>query len=395
MLNLELQPLQVALLPSISPSSFCALGSCLLRSACRAARNPDLLASPQNNRIGTVAHSLLEEAGRGRIGDGEEPTLLEERWEALVVREEEQMKQIPLQRRFIPLSKHVGNYEITRYRAINQARALARNHVLPPDQQERTESSTSNQDATPLDGAIFYERLLSTPDKAVRGKLDFWQETPEGAILRDYKTGSIWAKAEPEQTTRVLKKDYEVQLKLYAALYHANTGRWPLRLEVAPLDEPEVQIPFSPQESGDLLLTATTMLRDCNDRIQASIDRKNFEELATPAPQICGHCTFRPGCSAYWQARSDPAVTGWPHDVAGRLIQKQKLGNGKWLLKIVTSSGDEVVITLSANQELYPGLERAQIGENCAIYSLKPRLGSSDSLVETPFTLLKSSANPP
>ncbi len=366
------------------------MDACLLRSACRAARNADLLPSPQNNRVGTVAHTLLEEAGRGKMGGGE-AQLFEERWETLIAQEEERMQKIPLQRRFIPLSKHIANYEVTRYRAINQASVLARNHVPQFDWNEHMESSTPLRDLPAAEDTIFYERLLSTPDGKVKGKLDFWQETPEGAILRDYKTGSIWDKAEP--STRILKKDYELQLKLYAALYQTNTGCWPLRLEVAPLDDPEVEVSFSPKEASDLLVKATKMLDDCNARIQVSIDRETLEELATPAPQTCAYCTFRPGCSSYWKSRIDFAELGWPHDVAGRLIQKQKLGNGKWLLKIQTSSSESVSITLSAGQELYPELDGVRIGDLCALYSLKPRFGSSDSFIETPFTLLHSSVD--
>jgi len=201
--QVPLQPLRIEPIESVSPSSFTSLSDCLLRATSRAARNPDLLPSPQNNRVGTVAHQLLEQVGRGQIA-GDHSEELFRRWDGLVAKQEEQMTHLTFQKRFIPLSKHIARYEVMRHGAVKQALALdfhRRSHteVRETDDQKAARCSPES---------VFYELPLATSDGKVKGNIDYLRETPEGAILRDYKTGLISERSNAEQPDYSIKPEY-------------------------------------------------------------------------------------------------------------------------------------------------------------------------------------------
>jgi RecB family exonuclease len=363
-------PLHIAPLSAVSPSSFTGLSQCALRAACQAARQPALLPQSPASTLGTVAHKVLEEAGQVRTSHSADDFL--SRWDELVQAEEAKLQQSELQRRFVPLRQHAPRYGVQRHRACQQAARIAL-QVLTPAPAQGTPVGAST--------CTYHEEPVSTEDKAVCGIIDFAREAPDGVLLRDYKTGAIWDADEAPDGSLALKPEYQVQLKLYAALWHGKTGRWPTRLELAPLDGLPVEVPFETSECARLLEEAREALARINNSIQdvLRVSSPDLESLATPSAHACRFCSFRPGCSGYWREREQlpPEETStWPRDVRGVLQQKQVLGNGRLLLQLLGENGHKYLVRVRPDESRYPALLSLQEQDAVAIYNLKGRPGS-------------------
>ena len=98
-----------------------------------------------------------------------------------------------------------------------------------------------NRDLTPDRDQIGSELWVENTDRSVGGRIDRIEASAAGPIIQDFKSGRITE----ESTTRgqlTLIADYESQLRLYAALYAEQTGRWPAAMELVPLDGAPVRI---------------------------------------------------------------------------------------------------------------------------------------------------------
>ncbi len=108
-----------------------------------------------------------------------------------------------------------------------------------------------------------------------------------------------------------------------AALFASKQGRWPIKLEVVPLQGPEKDIPFEPAECESLLREATYTLKQVNDQIGQALKLSDPEKaavsFANPSPASCRNCCFRPSCKAYQTARNNLSQNrDWPRDVWGQ-----------------------------------------------------------------------------
>ena len=281
--------LGIAPLKRISPSCFLSLKECSLRevwSQGHAALLPPWPAS----RVGTVAHKLIELAGRGELV-AENDTDLEKTWNKLIEEAEQRMAASWLERPLLPLSRSVHDFEVRRQRAFNRAREFTRpqGHV-----QARLKS---DDDKT---GAGF-ERWVQSTDGKVGGKIDQVMKVDEGILLRDYKTGYILQEHTVGEE-RQLKESYQIQLKLYAALYHSTQGKWPVALQVIPMEGSPQDVPFTPAESAALLAEARGIIDDLNrsiDQLNAGpLEERNLLQIASPSAKACRYCPFRPACPA-------------------------------------------------------------------------------------------------
>jgi hypothetical protein len=358
--NFPLQPLQIAPLPRISPSRFTSLQMCVLREACTAAKQPALLPSSPKAALGSIAHRLLELAGRGELPDSENG--IAEKWDGLVTAAEARMQTSILERRWLPLHTSVADYHVRRIRACNAALSLAR------DVQDSRESEAT--EVTDGEKTVF-EQPVETPDKLVSGVIDCLFPTPQGWILRDYKTGPI-LEAASEST---VKSAYQMQLKLYAAILWSQKGYWPVNLELVPMDGPVVAVPFEADECLELLEAAKSALRAANARIQSTLSANPspLETLASPSPAACQYCPFRPGCKGYWQFREAQPEERWPQDACGTLQKFQPLANGKVALQINMEAGKIGLVRMENDATLHPALENLKSGQSVAVYNLAAR----------------------
>jgi hypothetical protein len=220
-----------------------------------------------------------------------------------------------------------------------------------------------------------FERWVESQEGTVGGYIDHVLVSPEGPVLRDYKSGGIHG--ETTAASSGLRESFVAQLRLYAALYAATAGIWPARLELVPLQGEPVAVPFDPAECAGLLADAVARLGRMNAIITAAAGTPQEAEsqLASPCADACRHCPFRPGCRAYRLARmSAPEDGAWPEDVWGELREIRRLGNGKLLLTVGSAStGGETrqVRGISPDVDRHPAVPHLQEGDQIGLFNLK------------------------
>lgn len=362
-------------LDSISPTRFIGIEQCALREMWSAAGAPHLLPSSPVARVGTVIHHLLEEAGRGSFASGD-ARAVDRRWRELIAGAERKMADGWLERHFVPLSRSVRDFEVRRIQARERALKLS---VAMSAARERVAAGGEAQ--LPLHGC---EVPVSTPDQRVRGRIDEVALGKQGPIIRDYKSGTIFEHASGNE--HVLKAAYETQVRMYAALYAATSGRWPARLELVPILGAPETVTFDPDDCSALVEAAREALGAVNEAISAAGSPEAVQErLASPHPDVCTHCVFRPWCRPY-RAASVAAGGHWPHDVCGRLKNIVTLAAGRVIIEI--GRGDGVIrIRVVGSALRHPALDTLQPGDVVAVYNTRPT-GSPTMLAESPFTVV-------
>ena len=198
----------------LSPSGYQTLQACGLRYAWEETREPPRLPGSPSARLGSVVHELYMRAGRGDIAPND--TAVRQAWRATVDVVEARMRQTWLENHFVPLRSHVRHFEETRQGAIRHSLSLAERAVA------RTKGRSS--------GGLPPEGPLTSNDGKVSGRIDVTIWTPEGVVIRDYKTGHVFE--EMEGGDEQIKAAYQFQLKLYAALHAEARDVWPVRLEL-------------------------------------------------------------------------------------------------------------------------------------------------------------------
>lgn len=364
--TLPLTPLGV-----VSPSHFDGLRECALRETWGAARVPRLLPLAPAARVGTVSHRLLEEAGSGAFA-GQPAAAIAARWDELVASAEVGVAASWLDRHLLPLSAAVPDYEVRRLQALAAATAL-------------TAEAASHARGTAAGRAgVGFELRVASRGGEVAGRIDAAVPSDAGAILRDYKTGTI----RDSGTDGAINPAYATQLKLYAALYQATEQVWPARLELVPVSGPPVAVPFDPTECTTLLEGAIGIRTAINRVIEADLPlTARIGQLASPDPHSCRFCAFRPRCEPYRFADHGPGEQ-WPHDAWGTVVEQQVLGNGRRLLALDDASGARIYIRgLSSDQQRHPALELLVAGDNAAAFNLRWG-GSEASFSEGPATTI-------
>jgi RecB family exonuclease len=345
----------------ISPSRFQSLKECALREVWAAACVEPLLPASPYARLGSAIHRLLEEAGKGLLA-GADATAIEERWEVLVAGAEAAMRGSWLERHFVPLRTAIADYQVRKLRAIQRANAIA-------------QMSPASPAMAPGQSTGGCELWVATPDGLVGGYIDQVELSDARPVLRDYKTGQILEGAS-EEAPGAVKECFEVQLKLYAAIYAASTGVWPAKLELIPLHGGAREVKYVRSECEQLLGEAREVLAGINSIIVNNSPATAESLLAAPTPNSCRYCLFRPACSAYRLAREKRAASdnGWPEDLWGNVSEKRVLRNGKILLTVqptVLGSQCTTLRGLSASPERHPVLPNLATGDLVAVFGLK------------------------
>jgi hypothetical protein len=350
-------PLRVASpLQRLSPTGLGAFAECSLRGVWQATRQVPLLPSSPAARLGSIAHRLLEEAGRGSFAAVAGISEIEERWEALVSEADLAMSGSSLERRFVPLAEHLPKYDVVRLRAIARASELSRD--VPGFNLMAGDARTSH---------CGYELRVKSRDGLIEGRIDRAFLGADGVVLQDYKSGAILvadSASEPE-----LKSEYIRQLRLYAALYHEDTGTWPSQLQLVPLGGAPADVAFTPEQCLLLLDEARRVLTDVNGNLaRFAEDWESAESaLASPSPSACRFCAYRPACLGYLSRSMPDADREWPADVWGRFENLTRLGNGRLMLTIMLDDDSrffirDVGVSLSSGDALQSGGHGTLVG---------------------------------
>jgi len=360
-------------LTSVSPSRATGLASCALREVWAANHAPGLLPTPPAAWLGTVAHRLLEEAGRGML-NGLTPSGIEGRWVELLIDSEKNAARSWLDRYLLPLRVAIPDFEVRKRQAIVRARALA--------------AETSAAGPTHKTGAhsrLGFEVAIATPDGHAGGRIDAVIPTPCGPVLRDYKSGAIYERTSGQ--TKLIKSEFAVQLKVYAAIYARMTGIWPVGLEVLPLVGSAEDVAFTADECERLLEEMLQLRESINAVVDAELPLlTKMQRLANPSPSVCAYCLYRPHCVPYREA-SESDADGWPLDIHGQLVEMRTLGNGRMMLTVNVDGSVVRIRGLDASPERHPAIQEIVSGDAVAAFSLRAN-GSPSSFMEGRFTVI-------
>jgi len=234
----------------------------------------------------------------------------------------------PHERRYVPLRDHVKKFDVLRIKALARAEELA-------GQATGSKASEDRQPAGPT--KYGFELPVASADGLIAGKIDRVMPSAAGAVVQDYKSGAIFSETGAEPA---IKSEYQLQMKMYGALYAEQTGDWPARLELIPLNGDAHEIPFNGDECVDLLNTARLILNGVNDLVRAhQTDQDKLEPLlAEPSPIACKFCAYRPSCGAYLSALPHDE-SDWPGDIYGQLASIKRLANGSHMVEIRANDG--------------------------------------------------------
>jgi RecB family exonuclease len=370
--------LQIAPIRRISPSRFISLKECALKEVWTAARQPMLLPQSPAARVGAVIHRLLEEAGKGFFANA--TMSVQSRWEELIQDTETEMRESWLDRFLIPLRRTVADYEVRRIRACRKASEVA-------------QDSSGTYESTSHTQRILYEAWVASSGGLIGGFIDQVREAKDSVVLRDYKSGHILDKQQNDQAPGI-KEAYQIQLRIYAALYRSTYGRWPTRLVLVPLQGAEQEVPFRPSDCEELVQEAVQRLKEVNaiiDQLTVALAAADPADLlARPTASACRYCLFRPCCSAYHKTRPIRDDSTWPHDVWGTLIEVRQLANGRLTLSLRSENRGPAVIHvrgLDPSVERHPALDFIHEGDPIAVYSLNST-GSPEVFSEASQTVL-------
>ena len=336
---LPLEPLE-----RISPSQFPIFRKCELRAIWSSCHGQAVLPVPPSAHLGIVIHKILEKAGKGEI-TGDNSFYLA--WISCVQKEENKMSSSWIEKHLVPLEKSVHNYEVKKQQCLLMVRKMASTIKHPSAKADSRKRAS-------------HEVWLQTPDGKVGGYADAIMSTGAGDVIIDYKTGAI-VESEHGAFDSEIKYDYQIQARLYAALYNSMRSKWPASIELVGLDGISRTIPFRQEECSRLLDEARELINRINSVI--SIKTENYGtvlgHLASPSPEVCRFCLYRPCCPAYWEKREAELEREWPHDAKGKLKEIKKLGNGLMLIKLIPDLQKSNIITVRGlHPDRHPALNK-------------------------------------
>ena len=359
----------------ISPSRVVLMRECPLREVLVANGLPKLLPSSPSARLGSAIHAFLEEVGR-KEDKIIAKDLLELTWDRVLGEMEVLIAGNWLERHFVPLRRSVPDFEVRRI----QAMALA----------EKMPHRASSAPWTPADGrhqARFGPEIpVSSSDGLISARLDSVVSSDGGVIIRDYKSGSLYES--PWESNSPVRLSYEVQLKVYAALYFDAFGVWPFQLELVPLSGVATIVACDPDECRRLVDDARLLFMAVNHIIGEATARFSGVQwrLARPAPRVCASCEYRPACGPYRQG-GVPEVEegGSPRDAWGRIQAMQRLGNGSFAMSVTADHGLVHIRGLSGDARRHPALSACSPGDPVSFFGMRAA-GSDGLFTESPMT---------
>jgi CRISPR/Cas system-associated exonuclease Cas4 (RecB family) len=298
-------------LDKISPSRFIELGECPLRVAFATSGIPRLIPNSPDARLGSIIHKMFDLASKGIINND---LVFVEKWNEILTKVELEMASNILESHFVPLNLHTRHFDVKKdlcflgvRRIIKLKKSNSSAWKLAPVPKQSLSSTGS-------------ELYFETPDKKVNGMVDAIRYGKNGVEIIDYKSGVI---LEETGNGEAIKNSYQIQLKIYAALYYLNEGIWPSKLKLLGINQQDFDVPFTPAECLQLIEKAKQNLEEVNNLITSE---RSWENLANPSPKACRFCQYRPVCKKYLKLARDG--NGWALDIAGKISEKREFKNG-------------------------------------------------------------------
>lgn len=287
--------LPITALTRVSPSRYFSMQLCSLKEIWLSNRQGLLLPLSPLVRLGSISHKVLQYATQGQIVDVDS---FNSCWDSQVRSTESEMLKNQIERHLVPLEKYTVKYEVKKYMVFKLVQSLI---VSVKGVSKETQRKP--------------ELWVDTEDGKVAGRIDLAIQHNGEVELIDYKTGNI----EDGLGSGILKQEYQLQMKLYAALYFEKYNVWPTHLSLVGIDQKKYEVNFEQDECSGLLEKAKKSIAEINELIQSGLEPGDF---ANPSPSVCIYCSFRPACRKYWESKDGSG--GWPLDISGEIKEKER-----------------------------------------------------------------------
>lgn len=342
----KLNDYKIKNLNRISPSQYHSAISCPYKLVlANSFGYQSLLPLNANAHCGSIIHKMIELISKGVINDEQTFT---ENWTDLVNKKEEELKQKGLAS-ITPLKYFVTDFALKK----NQIKNILRK------KQEKIRSSLDTSS-----NKFYSEKRLENSDKSITGIADLIIENDSGTTILDFKTGKIYSDAIDESgiSEQVVKKEYEIQLKLYAHLYFLMNGKYPKALFIVSLSNDFIEVEFENTDCEIIYSEALNFLATTN----SFITKNDIKSIAKPSVENCRYCSYRPACVFYsnWLTTNFEEV----HDLFGKIEKVNQFSNDTIGLQLLTQ-GKQILINGLAREKKQDF--ESLIGKNVILYNLK------------------------
>lgn len=335
-------PVKLEPIPHITPSNASTIGQCAYQLIVRRSIKKNLLPPSAIAEFGTAIHKALEQSVKRSFSN----RLDVEQFVDDILRQSEDRCRERGYEFLIPFSNQVRNYGVRRELAIRK--------IVSTSTSAFTSSSTVS--IVKSHNHVEVERDFISKRFKIRGKIDTILHQPGGAVLVDFKTGSVYDK--DENGERSLKVNYANQLKLYAYLYYEETGEFPVDAYVETLMGNVVHLNFTLKECFDYAQSLDEQLNNINQLVQTN----RIDALKPTNVDVCRWCSVRPACNFYQPAYERTGLV----DLFGRLTAINKLINGNYSISLTDLNGVTRVLGVLASD-----VEKLQMGYEYRLFNLR------------------------
>jgi hypothetical protein len=314
-------------LPAIgwtSPTLAETMHHCLLRAGfSRCTQLEPFLLGNTKAWLGTAYHKVMEKLPSIMGAGGDPIANADAVWNQEIARLEQEAGSHPLNARFGPAVSWKGYFLVQATLRLRIAEAV-----------QGSSAGLPGASSSPVPARREVE--ITASQGKVRGKIDMIR----GGDLIDYKTGSVLEEDEIGGAS-VVKPAYVRQLRIYAWLVHSSTGKWVKRGLLYPLAGGPVEVPIDPVECEKEAADAVALLDAYNAAIAAAT---STTAMASPSPEVCRWCPFKPFCPAFWSAVNP----SWSGQLDGEAIRgvvtaapQPLLASDAYSLSVDVQSGTE------------------------------------------------------
>jgi RecB family exonuclease len=343
----EERPPRIDFIRSVSPSRATALERCRLSEAFRAAGTVNRLPTHPKAHFGILVHDFLRRAQVGAFVSFEEVNVRKE-WNKAVLEYEKKLADNLNETCVVPLSASCDDFEVESRRVVKAACFIS-----PPSGKKPTIFGSSQS---------HLEIPMTSKDGLITGRADRILKEGMTTVVSDLKTGRI------TDASGRLRPDLLLQVLLYSYLWHETTHEWPSLLRITSIEGTNIELQLSPKDAEEAAARLKSGLSHANELIQeVRAGLKQETDLATPSPEACRLCLYRPSCSMYWKEKSLSLELSWPKDVRGDVSEIKNLGRNLCMAELTALEQHTIMIRGIPAGSLIDVVR----GDAVAAYSLK------------------------
>ena len=343
---LKLNENKLKLLNSISPSQYYSATSCPYKLVLGNSYGyQPLLPLNANAHFGTIIHKMIELISKGIINNEQ---IFNENWIDLINKKENELGNKGLVN-ITPLKYFVTDFALKK----NQIKT-----ILLKKQEKINISPKSSS------SKFYSEKRLENLDRSIVGFADLIIENDFGTSILDFKTGKIYCDTIDESgiTEQTIKKEYEVQLKLYAHLYFLMNGKYPMALYLVTLSHNFIEVKFENSDCEKIYTEVLQFLANTNSFITLN----DLSAIAHPSVENCKYCYYRPACNFYadWLTTNFETV----NDLFGTIEKVNQFNNNTLGLQLLINDKKILIngLSIEGKNEF-----ESFIGKKVVLYNLK------------------------